>query len=220
MSTKKTDLRAELHPLELELLAEKIRYERARAEAAEIDLVAKMDGERDRQVKLGRIRHLFINDIIAGGNTDKWLDALQHWERRDPGQDVTIDIMSQGGSVTDGLAIYDQILRLRRAGAHVTTRGVGMVASMAAVLLQAGNCRTMDARAKLLIHEGSGALSGSRGEIEDMKQFHDMLISDILDILAERSTLSRRQIQNKWKRKDWWLTADEAVRFGFADRVE
>jgi ATP-dependent protease ClpP protease subunit len=135
---------------------------------------------------------------------------------------VTITIDSQGGSVTDGLALYDQILRMRRGGSYITTRGTGIVASMAAVLLQAGDERIMDARAKMLIHEGSSIISGqlTRAEQEDMKVFQDMLLSDILDIISERSTLSKRQIQARWKRKDWWLTAEQAVKNGFADRVE
>ncbi len=209
-------------PLKEELLLEQIRKTRAEAELAEIELAMKTDGERDRLVKLGRIRHLRINDVISGSNTDKWLDALQHWERRDPGEPVTIEIYSPGGSVTDGLALYDQLMRMRRQGTRVTTHGTGLVASMAAVLLQAGDERILDSRAKLLIHEGSSVMQGrfSVGEQEDYRTFSNMLLSDILDILAERSTLSKRQIQNKWSRKDWYLTAVEAVKYGFADRVE
>lgn len=212
----------ELSPLEQELLAEEIRKTRAEAVAAEIAMASALDGERDRLVKLGRIRHLRVNDVIAGSNTEKWLDALQHWERRDPGEPVTIEIYSPGGSVTDGLAMYDQILRMRRKGHYVTTHGTGLVASMAVTLLQAGDERVLDSRAKLLIHEGSSTMKGtfSVGEQEDYRVFQQMILSDVLDILAERSTMTRRQIQNKWSRKDWYLTAAEAVKFGFADRVE
>jgi ATP-dependent Clp protease protease subunit len=208
--------------LEQELLAEEIRKMRSEADMAEIELAAKADGERDRLVKTGRIRHLFINDLISGTNSDKWLDALTHWERRDPGEPITIDIHSPGGSVTDGLAIYDQILAMRRKGHHVTTRGRGQVASMAAVLLQAGDERVMDARAKMLIHQGGMQIQGtmSRSEQDDMRAFQNMLLEDILDILSERSTLSRRQLQNRWDRRDWWITAPDVVKFGFADRIE
>jgi ATP-dependent Clp protease protease subunit len=213
---------AEKHPLELALLEQEIKKATFEAKLAEIEYAGRFDTERDRLVKTGRIRHLYINDAITGSMVDKWLDALQHWERRDPGEPITIDINSPGGSITDGLALYDQLMRMRRKGHHVTTRGLGMVASMAAVLLQAGDVRQLDARAKLLIHEGSVQMVGSFtvGEQEDHRAFRDMLLSNILDILAERSTLSRRQIQNRWRRKDWWLTADEALKLGFVDVVE
>lgn len=215
-------LTPELHPLQEKLLKQEIIQETARAKMAMIDLAAKEDGERDRLVKMGRVRHLFINDSISGSSTDKWLDALLHWERRDPGQPINIDIYSPGGNVTDGLALFDQIQRMRRNGHYITTRGRGIVASMASVLLQAGDIRIMDARAKMLIHEGSTTFSGtlSRAEQEDYREFQAMLLGDILDILSERSTLSRRQIQNKWARKDWWMGAADTVKLGFADRVE
>lgn len=214
------ELKPELHPLQEELLREQIRVAKLEADAAELEFAAKYDTERDRLVRVGRIRHLWINSGIGGANADKWMDALQNWERRDPGEPITIDINSPGGYVTDGLAIYDQIMRMRRMGHHVTTRGCGLVASMAAVIFQAGDVRIMDPRAKMLLHEGSAGAGGTIGQIEDAKAFIDMLTSDVIDILAERSTLSKRQLAAKWRRKDWWLTADEAVKFGFADKVE
>lgn len=214
----------ELHPLQEELLQAQIRKERAEAKAAELLLASKEDEERDRLWKTGRIRHLEVNGAIGGSSHDRWMDALRHWSVRDPGEDVTITINSQGGSITDGLALYDLILRLREQGSHVTTRASGVAASMGAVLLQAGTERIVDRHAKILVHEGSIILAGntqlSRGEQEDLRIFQDMLLGDILDILTERSTLTRRQIQNRWKRKDWWMTAAEAVKAGFADRVE
>lgn len=208
--------------LELKLLEEQIRHERAQADIAEMDRAMKADAERDREVKTGRIRHLYVNDVIVGKSADAWLDALQHWERRDPGSPVTIDINSPGGSVTDGLAIYDQIMRMRRKGHHVTTRGTGIVASMAGVLLQAGDERIIDKNATMLVHEGSQTLQGTftAGEQEDMKALGDMLRKRLLGILADRSKLTERQIANRWKRRDWFLDADEALKLGFVDRVE
>lgn len=211
-----------LTELREELLTEQIRQTRAEAEVAEINLAMSRDTERDRLVKGGRIRNLNIFDAIMPPATDKWIDALDHWGKRDPGHPITININSPGGSITDGLAVYDTVQRLRRQGHHVTTRGMGLVASMAGVLLQAGDERVMDARAKLLIHEGSATLRGSytAGEQEDMRTFQEMLRKDLLDILAERSSLSKRQIENRWKRRDWIMGADEALKFGFVDRVE
>lgn len=213
-----------LRELRGELLIEQIRRERAEAERAEIDLAVARDQERDRSVKGGKIRVLNIRDVIVPKTADAWIDALEHWGLRDPGEPVLININSPGGSVTEGLAMYDTIMRLRRNGHKVTTRGMGLVASMAGVLLQAGEERIMDKRAKLLIHEGSTTFSKdshmTAGDMEDAQFFSKMLRNDILDILSERSTLSRRQIENKWARRDWVLTADEALKYGFVDRVE
>lgn len=220
MSTATSDLR----DLRRELLVEEIRQTRAEAEKAEIDLAIARDQERDRLVRGGKIRRLHIRDIITPDMADKWVDALEHWSLRDPEEPVSIVINSPGGSVTDGLAVYDTIMRLRRKGHHVVTHGTGLVASMAGVLLQAGDVRVMDERAKLLIHEGSQqfgkGVSLTAGEMEDAQFFGKMLREDILDIYAERSNLSKRQIQNRWARRDWVLSAAEALKHGFVDIVE
>lgn len=217
-------LTSELHPLQERLLEVQIRKELAQAELAELELAAKKDMERDRLFKTGRIRYLYINGLIGGSQHDSWMDALRHWGERDPGQPITIDINSPGGSVVDGLAMFDLIQSLRAKGSHVTTRALGAAFSMGAVILQAGDERIVTPRSRILIHEGSQVFTANteltRGEQQDRQAFVDSLLDDILDIFAARSKLSKRQIQNRWKRKDWYITAQEAVKLGFADRVE
>ena len=214
----------ELRGLRADLLRHQIRVESARADVAEMEAATRLDQERDRLVKTGRQRILPILDVIVPDTAERYIDALMHWERRDPGQDITILINSPGGSITDGLAVYDTIERLRRKGHRVTTHGSGIVASMAGVLLQAGDERILDKRAKMLIHEGSQTFSRgtqmTAAQIEDQQFLSKMLREDILDILAERSTLTKEELQQKWERRDWWLNAEEALELGFADRIE
>lgn len=211
-----------LAPQEIALLEAKRLHVEVETAKEQLLLRRLQEEDKDAAAKSSVIRHLWINDVIMGQNSDVWIHALQVWDRRDPGKPITVDLNSPGGSITDGLAIFDQIMRMRRGGTHVTTRATGLCASMAAVLLQAGDERIMDKRAKILIHEGSATLQGtfSVGEQEDFREFSDMLKEELLDILAERSTLSKRAIKTKWRRKDWYLGSDEALRLGFVDRVE
>lgn len=210
----------ELHPAEIKLLEMKTRRELAEAKLAEIELAVAKDKERDRNVHPGRIRHLYVNDAISGIRVDSWIDILQHWERRDPGEPIEITINSPGGSVLDGLALFDVILRLRRKGHHITTRGTGLIASMATILLQAGDERILDANSWFMIHEVSSGARGTVSEIEEQQAFTKRLNDRLMDILLERSSLTKRQIQARTKKRDEWLSADEAVELGFADRVE
>lgn len=53
-----------------------------------------------------------------------------------------------------------------------------------------------------------------------MKVFQDMVMDDLLEILASRSNFSKAQIARKMKRRDWFMNAKQAVEYGFADRVE
>jgi ATP-dependent Clp protease protease subunit len=220
-----------LHPLELEQLElenERIVHEitdaKHQAELSRIELAGRKDMERDRKAKPGFTRKLNFFGDVSEHNVDQVIEALEHWNVRDPGKPITITFNTQGGSVTAGLALYDTIKRLQRAGHFITTRAVGIAASMGAVLFQAGDVRVMDARAKLLIHEGStdfekGATL-SAGALEDYAVFSKMLDDDVLDILAERSTFTRKQIADKQKRRDWWITAADALKYGFCDEVQ
>lgn len=210
----------DLKELKAQLLEQEIRKTSAEADYAEMERDEKLDLERDRAVKPGRIRHLYINDLVNGLTADRWIGALQHWELRDPGEPIEITINSPGGSVLDGLALYDTILRLRRKGHHVTTRGTGMIASMATVLMQAGDERILDANSWFMVHEVSARTGGTVSEMEDQAAFVKRLNERLYDILAERSTLSKRQILNRTKKKDDWMSAEEAVKLGFADKVE
>lgn len=213
----------ELRDMRAKMLGHSIRYEKARADIAEMEQAARFDQERDRLVKPGRERILPILDVIVPDTASDYINALTHWERRDPGESITVFINSPGGSVMDGFAIYDTLARMRRKGHHVTTHGSGMVASMAAVLLQAGDVRILDKRAKLLIHEGSAHFGNERmsaGEMEDYRVLNDMLTEDIISVLTERSSMSSAELKRKWKRRDWYIGAEEALSLGFVDLVE
>jgi len=148
------------------------------------------------------------------------MDKLEIWSNAHPGDAITIAINSQGGAVMDGFALYDYIQTLKKRGHRVTTVGLGMVASMGGILLQAGDERVMSSRCWLLIHEVQGIVAGSFAEMEDDMKFNERLQNQSLDILCRNSTFSRKQIINRWKRKDWWLDANEALKGGFIDRIE
>lgn len=71
----------------------------------------------------------------------------------------------------------------------------------------------------MLIHEVSFGAGGKIGEVEDEVAFVRKIQSRVLDIFAQRSTLTRRQIENRWRRKDWWLDSAEALKLAFVDEV-
>lgn len=147
------------------------------------------------------------------------MDTLTQWNREDPDKPITVVFNSPGGSVIDGLALYDQIQILKNEGQEINTHSLGMAASMGGILLQAGEKRTMGKHAYLLIHEISSIALGNASELEDELKFVQRLQARSLAILAHRSTLTPRQIARKWKRKDWWLDADEALELGFIDAI-
>lgn len=217
--------------------AERIRAEtlKLRAETREAEAKAKIAEDeavvqamrremRELEWKLemshNRWNHVYLFDQPVRPDSAKaCMDQLTVWERTEPGCALEIRFLSPGGSIIDGMALYDYIQRLRRAGHKVTTVAYGMAASMAGILLQAGDVRIMTKESWLLIHEASFVAGGSMGNVEDTVEWVKKIQQRILAIFAERSHLTKRQVEARWKRKDWWLSSDEALALGLVDEV-
>jgi ATP-dependent Clp protease protease subunit len=139
-------------------------------------------------------------------------------EAENPEKDISLYINSPGGSVSAGLAIYDTMQYIKP---DVATYCVGQAASMAAVLLAAGQKgkRTLLPNSRVLIHQPW--LSGLQGQQSDIEiHAKDMLMMrDRLDeILAFHTGKTKEEIHRDTER-DRILAAKEAVEYGLADRV-
>ncbi len=147
------------------------------------------------------------------------MEQIDIWHRNDEACAFEIVFSSPGGSVIDGMALFDYIQQMRAAGHYVTTSTIGMAASMAGILLQAGDRRVMGKEAYLLIHQISTVMGGSYGQLEDEMTFVKKIQTRVVAIFAQRSKMSKTAIEKAWKRKDWWLDSVEAIKLGFVDEV-
>lgn len=163
----------------------------------------------DRIVYLGEdVNHHTANLIIA---------QLLFLESKDPNKDITLYINSPGGSVYDGLAIYDTMQFLK---CDVSTVGIGMQASMGAFLMSSGakGKRFLLPNATVMIHQPS---SGTRGKVTDMEidlKEGLRLKNKLNEILAKNTGQKLEKVANDAER-DYWMTAEEAVKYGIADKV-
>lgn len=162
----------------------------------------------------------YFHGAVGSITSSNCMESLGFWARKRPESPITIVFNSPGGGVFEGLALFDFIKDLRNRGHHVTTKSVGMAASMGGILLQAGDERVMGPNAYMLIHEVSSGSMGKVSEMEDALKFTTRLQGKLLDILAERSTMTVAQIKRKWTKTDWWLDAQESLELGFIDRIE
>lgn len=198
---------AELHKLRVD------------TERAELEVASLRRHERDAAAD-ARAAHVYtFYASVDADSVQQCIAELGVWSRRDPGAAITVIFNSPGGSVLDGLALFDYLRRLRGLGHHVTTIALGRAASMGAVLLQAGDTRVVGENAFLLVHEVSHHSVGKVSELEDGVEFTRRLQKRLLAILADRSTLTEKEIQRRWARKEWWLDAGEAVELGLADEL-
>lgn len=201
--------KAEIEALNLEL---QNRLVRIAADAA--------GREEEDHLATDRYHHIYtFNGAVGDSSVRQCITQLTNWMRKNPGCDIEIVFNSPGGSVVDGMALFDFIQLIRSKGHKVTTSTLGMAASMAGILLQAGDVRVMGSQSWLMIHEASFGAGGKIGEVEDVVEWVKMVQERILDIFASRSSMTKAQIRTKWRRKDWWLSSDAALEAGFVDEI-
>ena len=176
-------------------------------------------GERSYDIysRLLKDRIIFLGEEVNETTASLTVAQLLFLESEDPNKDIHFYINSPGGSVTDGMAIYDTMKYVK---CDVCTTCIGMAASMGAFLLAGGTKGKRFAlpNAEIMIHQPSG---GAQGQASDIKinADHILKIRDKLNrILAENTGKELEQIQNDTER-DNWLTAQEAKEYGLIDAV-
>lgn len=165
---------------------------------------------------LTRQRNVYLMEDITPGLAHETCQTL-HWLDRRSRAPVRVWISTAGGEIFAGLAIHDAIAQMR---SPTMTIAIGWTASMGAVIFQAGQTRLMAPNAFMMIHEPSTVFAeGSTSKIQDEAQLLRRLQNRSLDILGNRSNLKRKEIEEMLTRKDAWLDAAEAVKFGLADGI-
>lgn len=152
------------------------------------------------------------------------IEQLSIWARENPGEDLEFVINSPGGEMVSGYALVDFILALRAQGHNVTTLAIGAAMSMAAILLQSGTTRVMGRHALMLIHDGSMVVGGTMAQIEDATAMAEKLRNKAYQLISERATpINAKTTVNYLKkmaaRRDWYLTAEEALALGLIDQI-
>lgn len=147
----------------------------------------------------------------SGVSAKAFSDALQS-----VGQGpLVVEINSPGGNVWDGFAIYNM---LRGRQAPVTTRVVGIAASIASIIALAGDTVEIADAALFMIHDPSGMVAGSSDDMRKMADALDQHGEVLASIYAKNTGKPVDQIKALMK-AETWFTAEEAINFGLADRT-
>lgn len=202
----------------------RVSFEAREAEAdaitAEIE-VKELSRKYDEFLSNDNFHHVYrFNSSVRGKTVANCLGRLKTWSRLDPGCDMEIIFNSPGGDITEGMALFDFIQGLRQSGHKVTTGSAGMAASMAGILLQAGDHRWVGQQTWILIHRASFGAAGSTFDVEDQLEFIKRLEQRVVDIFVARSELDEDTIRDKWDRKDWWIPAEEALELNLVDEIK
>jgi ATP-dependent Clp protease, protease subunit len=167
--------------------------------------------------RLLKERIIFIGSAIDQNTANTVCAQLILLESENPERDISLYINSPGGSVTDGLAIYDTMQYVR---SDVSTICVGLAASMGQFLLCAGapGKRFALPHSRILMHQPSGAMQGQAADIAIQAE----QIVYLKRMMAERIAFHTGQPVERIEAdsdRDRWFTAEEAREYGFIDHV-
>lgn len=181
--------------------------EERRLNVAQMDVFSRL--MMDRIIFLGTQIDDYTANVIQA--------QLLFLDNSDPGKDITIYLNSPGGSVYAGLGIYDT---MQFVGSSVSTICTGMAASMAAVLLVAGEKGKRYAlqHSRVMIHQPLGGAQGQASDIEITAREIIKIKNELYGIIAKHSGVDIKKVA-KDSDRDYWMTADEAAKYGMIDKV-
>ena len=176
-------------------------------------------GERSYDIfsRLLNDRIIFLGEEVDATTASLVVAQMLYLEAQDPDKDIQFYINSPGGSVTDGMAIYDTMQYVK---CDVSTICIGMAASMGAFLLSSGakGKRFALPNAEIMIHQ---PLGGAKGQASDIKIHADWILKTrdkLNQILARNTGKSVEEIARDTER-DNFMSADEALAYGLVDKV-
>lgn len=132
--------------------------------------------------------------------------------------EIVVEINSPGGSVFDGIAIYNMLRSLSAGGKTITTKVMGVAASIASVIALAGDKIIMPANSMMMVHSPSGGVFGTAEEMRALADVLDKVKASLVATYVKRTGLPEAEVLDMLT-KDTWLTAAEAKDKGFADEV-
>lgn len=176
-------------------------------------------GERayDIYSRLLKERIIFLGGPINDDVANLVIAQLLFLESEDPKKDIYLYINSPGGSVSAGLAILDTMNHVKPDIATVT---VGIAASAAAVILSAGKKgkRFSLPNSEVMIHQVMGGVEGQATDIEIAAKHILRTKENLNKILSKNTGKSLAQVTSDAER-DYWMTADEAKKYGIIDEI-
>ena len=188
--------------------------------------MADKDKSKDKEEKSIKIQEAFLKErkvFLWGEVSDKSArdvtEKLLYLEMDAPGQEITFYINTPGGSITAGMAVYDTMKLISSPIKVVVT---GMAASMGSILLCGADKgkRFLYPHSRVLIHQPliSGQMVAVAVDIHIQAQEMERLRDELNAILADSCSQPLEKIQKDTDR-DFYMTADEAIKYGLADGI-
>ncbi|RBP64304.1 ATP-dependent Clp protease protease subunit [Brevibacterium sanguinis] len=167
--------------------------------------------------RLLKERIIWLGSEVRDSNANAICAQMMLLAAEDPDKDIWLYINSPGGSVTAGMAIYDTMQYIKP---DVATVAMGMAASMGQFLLSSGakGKRYATPHARILMHQPLGGIGGTATDIKIQAELILHMKKQMAELTAEQTGKSLEQIL-KDNDRDHWFTAEEALEYGFIDKM-
>ncbi len=167
--------------------------------------------------RLLKDRVIFLGGEVNEHTANLIVAQMLFLENQDANKDIIFYINSVGGSIYDGLAIYDTMNYVK---SDIQTVGVGLQASMGAFLLSSGTKgkRLILPHSKVMIHQPSAGTQGTVTDMEIRLSETIRLKKKLNELMAKNTSQSISKIEKDADR-DYWMTAEEAKKYGLVDKV-
>lgn len=176
-------------------------------------------GERayDIYSRLLKERIIFLGEVIDDAVANTIIAQLLFLDAESNKEDIKLYINSPGGSVTSALALYDTMQHVK---ANVSTICLGQAASAAAVLLACGTKgkRFSLPNARVMLHQVAGGMEGVQKDVEIQAKEMLRIKDQVNEILSKHTSQPITKIEKDTDR-DFFLTADEAKKYGIIDKI-
>ena len=176
-------------------------------------------GERayDIYSRLLNDRIIFLGGAIDDNTANLIIAQLLYLDHEDSKKDISLYINTPGGSVTAGLAIIDTMNFIK---SDVSTICVGIAASMGALILSSGKKgkRFSLPNSEVMIHQVMGGTEGQASDIA-INAKHILRTKDTLNKILAQNTSKKIEQVEKDSDRDYWMTSDEAKKYGIVDEI-
>jgi ATP-dependent Clp protease protease subunit len=186
-----------------------------------VPTVIEQEGRNERAYdiysRLLKDRIIFLGDELNQQVANLIVAQMLFLENQDPGKDIIFYINSPGGSVYDAFAVYDTMQYVK---CDIQTVGVGIQASAAAFLLSSGTKgkRMLLPHATVMIHQPTAGTKGRVSDIEiDLKE--SLRMKRLLNEILAKNTGQKLSKIEKDVDRDFWMTTEEAVKYGLVDKI-
>ena len=134
-------------------------------------------------------------------------------------KEITVIMNSVGGEVYHALLIFNTLESLRRSGLKIIIEARGICASMGTIILMGASVRKATKYSRFLLHEVAGYSFGKASEVKEESE-ELMKLNKMLDeIISSHSKITLEKLKKMTKKREWWLSAEQAFRQGLVDEI-